>query len=278
MTSRTPGQVLPDYTLRAHNASEQSENKIHDNAVARQYGFEGGLVPGVAIHGYMTRPALDALGPQWLERGTISTRFIKPFYQDELVTVRTTVTSASESLVAVDLVAVNEKGETCAIGTATLPAEAPVRPDIADVAAAPLAAVRPPVSRDALAAIQTLGTIETPWESSEKDAGFLAEIKDDHPAYRGESAVIHPGFLVRFANTVLVRAVQLGPWIHVSSDVRHYSTVKPGEGFSTRARITELFERKGHKFVTLDVLQVSGVRPVTRNTHTAIYDIRRADA
>lgn len=278
MTSLTPGQVLPEYTLRAHNGSEQSDNKIHDNAVARQYGFEGGLVPGVTIHAYMTRPALDALGPQWLERGTISTRFIKPFYQDELVTVRTTVTSADESGVAVDLVAVNEKGETCAIGTATLPAEAPVPPVVDDVPAAPRATTRPPVSRDVLAGMQTLGTLESPWESAEADADFLAQLKDDHPAYRGEGAVIHPGFLVRFANTVLSQAVQLGPWIHVSSDVRHYSTVKPGESFSTRARITELFERKGHKFVTLDVLQVSGERPVTRNTHTAIYDIRRADA
>ncbi|HQW88151.1 MAG TPA: hotdog fold domain-containing protein, partial [Flavobacteriales bacterium] len=103
----------------------------------------GGLVPGVTIHGYMTRPALDALGPEWLERGTISTRFIKPFYQDELVTVRTRVTSADESGAAVELTAVNERGETCAIGTATLPAERPIPPSSDDVPAAPMATTRP---------------------------------------------------------------------------------------------------------------------------------------
>lgn len=278
MTALAPGTVLPEYTVRAHNSSEQSENKIHDNTVARQYGFEGGLVPGVTVHGYMTRPVLDALGMEWLERGTISTRFIKPFYQDELVTVRTTVTSAGDSGPVLELVAVNDRGDTCAIGTASLPAERPAAPSFDEVPVAPPATVRPPVSYDVLSGMSVLGTVETSPAKIAEERARVEELHDDHPAYRGETAVVHPGFLIRYANTVLSQAVQLGPWIHVSSDVRHYSTVLPGEGFQTRGRITELFERKGHKFVTLDVLQAAGGRVVTRNTHTAIYDIRRVDA
>ena len=220
----------------------------------------------------MTRPALDALGSAWLERGTISTRFLKPFYQDQLVTVRTMVTSADESGVTIELTAVNEAGETCAIGC-SLPSTAPILPVLDEVPVAPRTEQRLPVSRDVLAEMSTLGTIVSSPEAIKADAKFLDEIKDDHPAYRGDGAVLHPGYLIRFANTVLSQAVQLGPWIHVSSDVHHFSTVRAGEGFATRARITELFERKGHKFVTLDVLQVSGDRPISRNTHTAIYDI-----
>ena len=39
------------YRVRAHNIAADSENKIHDDSVARQYGFAGGLVPGVVVYG-----------------------------------------------------------------------------------------------------------------------------------------------------------------------------------------------------------------------------------
>jgi len=40
---------LPGYRVKARNTSTSSENKIHDDAVARAYGFRGGLVPGVTL-------------------------------------------------------------------------------------------------------------------------------------------------------------------------------------------------------------------------------------
>ena len=45
----TVGMLLPPHTLRAHNDAAASANKIHDDAVAAQYGFRGGLVPGVSV-------------------------------------------------------------------------------------------------------------------------------------------------------------------------------------------------------------------------------------
>src|SRR5260370_26517686 len=47
MTSRQ------SYRVQAHNPSKQSENKIHDDTVARRFGFSGGLVPGVDVMAYM---------------------------------------------------------------------------------------------------------------------------------------------------------------------------------------------------------------------------------
>ena len=78
LTTFTAGQELPRYSVRAHNGSEASENKIHDNDVARQYGFRGGLAPGVTDYAYMTRPLVEALGTAWLERGQLSARFVQP--------------------------------------------------------------------------------------------------------------------------------------------------------------------------------------------------------
>ena len=48
MTSR-----LEAYRVSAYNTAKQSENKIHDDAVARRFGFSGGLVPGVDVMAYM---------------------------------------------------------------------------------------------------------------------------------------------------------------------------------------------------------------------------------
>src|SRR5260370_37771387 len=50
MTSR-----IEPYRVSAYNTSKQSENKIHDDAVARRFGFSGVLVPrvdgvGLLIH------------------------------------------------------------------------------------------------------------------------------------------------------------------------------------------------------------------------------------
>ena len=69
--------------------------------------------------------------------------------------------------------------------------------------------------------------------------------------------------------------MRLGPWIHVESGVSLFGLVRDGETVSTRARVLERFERRGHHFVVLDVLYVvDGVRAVMRVRHTAIYEPR----
>ena len=83
--------------------------------------------------------------------------------------------------------------------------------------------------------------------------------------------------MLRFANAVLARNVVLGPWIHVSSDVSLLGIVRDGERVTARAVVVDEFERRGHRFVTLDVALDSDDRPVQRITHTAIHTPRRAD-
>jgi len=40
---------LETYRVAAYNTAKQSENKMHDDTVARRFGFSGGLVPGVDV-------------------------------------------------------------------------------------------------------------------------------------------------------------------------------------------------------------------------------------
>ena len=55
---------LDPYRIVVFNTAHDSENKIHDDATARRFGFGGGLVPGVDVYGYMTHRPVMQLGPR----------------------------------------------------------------------------------------------------------------------------------------------------------------------------------------------------------------------
>lgn len=271
-----PGQDLPPYRLIAFNSATASENKIHDDDIAREYGFRGGLVPGVTVYAYMMRPVVEAFGIEWLGRGSAQARFLQPVYHGEETTVLARVESATADETRLSLEVRNAAGETCATGWATLPEGAcAAPPDPATYAEAEVPAVRPPASDMTLRPGATLGTAKFRFDAGEKAADYLATIADDLAMY-ADHGVAHPGFLLRYGNTALAGNVTLGPWIHVSSEVHNYSLVHDGDNIAVRARVKQLFERKGHKFVELDVLFVAnGDRPVLQVDHTAIYEVRK---
>lgn len=269
------GDELPRYSVKAFNEAAESENKIHDDSVARLYGFKGSLVPGVTDYAYMTRPIVEALGSRWLEHGRMSARFLQPIYEGDEVTITAKVIEAAAGQLVFEVAALNPAGELCATGTATLDATAPEPPSAGDIPIAPRPESRPPADEQSLAIGTVLGTLEETLSRADHD-DYLSAIADDLPLYRGEDGVAHSGWLIRFANSALSHNVRMGPWIHVSSEVTHYSLARHGDHISTRSIVTGLFERKGHKFVDLDVLIIANERrPVMRVAHRAIYEVRK---
>ena len=176
------------YRVRAHNAATESENKIHDDAVARQYGFRGGLVPGVTVYAYMTRPVAERWGRPWIERGRMQARFLAPVYEGQELSVR---------LDGDELEATTEDG-LVASGTATLPDNAAPTPLVAGYPTAPVPAERPPAGAGSLGAVEVLGSLEAGFHA-DRAADYLAEIADDLPLYVDEG-IAHPGYLLRDAN------------------------------------------------------------------------------
>jgi hypothetical protein len=252
------------YRVTAHNPATASENKIHEDTVARDYGFRGGLVPGVVVYAYMTRPALDRWGRDWLERGTMSARFHLPVYEDQQVTV----TLADDGV----LQAHTDDGLVAA-GTASLPDRAGSPPDPVSFPVAPLPDHRPPASAAALD-VDALGTLEYGFHADKQDS-YLDEVRESAPLY-ADARVAHPGWLIAMANYALSQNVRLGPWIHVETTATHFSSVADGERVAVRGKVAGLFEKKGHKFVDLDLLWLAGDdRPVLHARHTAIYEPRR---
>ena len=232
---------LPEYHVKARNTSSSSENKIHDEQIARQYGFRGALVPGVTVYAYLTHPLVEAFGAAWLERGTANVRFVKPIHDGEEVRLAGVVTERDAKRLIATVTATTAVGGECATLTATLPSGTPVPVNLAMYPVAPLPADRPPATREHLAGLAALGTPVNPYDD-ERAAEYLDRVSDGLAVYRGARAFVHPGFFLDQANKALSQNVRMSPWIHVGSVVRHLGGAKVGETLSTRGRVRSLFE------------------------------------
>src|SRR2546426_7616215 len=78
---------IEPYRVQAYNTAKQSENKMHDDTVAKRFGFSGGLVPRVDVMAYMMHMPGAKWGRAFLERGLIDARFVKPGYDGETAAV-----------------------------------------------------------------------------------------------------------------------------------------------------------------------------------------------
>ncbi len=268
MSAPSAARLAP-YQVAAYNTAKESENKIHDDSVARKFGLAGGLVPGADVYAYMTHLPVQRWGRAWLERGMADCRFLKPVYDGETATVTATET---DGILAIE---VTSRGELCATGTARLPDESPApTPYGYDVVEPP--ETRPPASETSLAAglwLNSKPIAATP----DFAAQYLRDLRETETLYAREG-LAHPGLIPRLCNWALSHNVVLGPWIHVGSVVRHFSVARVGETLTARARIAGNDERKGHRFVDLDALVLADGRPVAHVLHTAIWRPRQLAA
>jgi hypothetical protein len=270
---------LPTYEVPARNTSADSENKIHDDAVAGSFGFKGGLVPGVTVFGYLTVPIV-ARFPEWLDRGSMQVRFSHPFYEGDRVVVRALAAMPGESGISIDVTAERDDGTICATASASMHADLMrgIRSPITDYQTRPLPSpeTRLPARARSLIPGTVLGTLLERVDLKPDQEGILRDIGEQLPIYYTENAVAHPIVILGMANRILMRNVALGPWIHASSELTNFSAAHDGELITVRGSIADAFERKGHEFVVLDLLLSAGDRLVQQVRHTAIYRIRPA--
>jgi acyl dehydratase len=264
---------LTIWELQAHNTATHSGNKIHDDEVARRFGFGGGLVPGVDLYAYLTHPPAEAWGLDWLERGTMQARFSKPVYEGDTVRVLPLDYTEDDQGTRTRLELRNSDDEVCATGEASLPLRTPEPPAV-DRWLEVLQAESPPAASPVTLPVGRQFGLSRHGFHADHAGQYLDDVRETLPLYRS-SRVAHPGWLLRDANYVLSRNVRLGPWIHVESAAQHHRLVNDGDSVSTSAIVTAEWEHKGHRFVTLDVAVMVADGLATRITHTAIYAPRQ---
>jgi acyl dehydratase len=261
---------MTPYRVQAYNTAHDSENKIHDDAVARQFGFTGALVPGVDVYAYMMHMPVARWGREFLERGAARCKFSSPVYDGDTAEVTEQEESGGFGI------EVRVNGKLCATGGASLPLPDSDKPRMKRYPLVPLPAPeeRAPASAASLARGTVLGTFSL-GATDEFVRNYLRDVRETDELYRREG-LVHPGTLLRMCNHALVRNVKLGPWIHVGSSIANHGVARIGETLASRARVARNHEHKGHLFVDLDVLVLSNERPVAQVLHTAIYQPRQA--
>lgn len=258
----------------AYNQSTASENRIHDDTVARQYGFRGGLVPGVTVYAYLVHPAVVAWGLDWLSRGAASVVLRKPVYDGDRVRVECKTDGLKEYRGEV----IDPTDTVCATGRVWIPDGIPEAPARRHDPPAPPPEARPEGTRANLEELRGsgLGSLRLEWRGEPPYDRYTREIGDMPDLVRPDrGGFAHPGVTLGLANLALSMNVKLGPWIHAQSEVRHCAQVPVGATLHVEAGITDLFERRGHEFVDLEVAAyIDPDRPALTAKHRAIYKLR----
>lgn len=265
---------LAVYEVEAVNYATDSSNKIHSDEVAKQYGFVGGLVPGVAVCCYMMQPPASRFGLEWARGGSFRAKLLKPTYEGEMA--RVSARAKADEPDQLEIEVKNPAGVLCAVGSASI-GPAPPAPEIENYPLAPmpeLDARREPVA-SALPKGETLGTLLYDPDHPDNEVGFFAEAREQLDICTQEEALQHPGLLLHLANYAISGNVALGPWIHTASEIQFYNAARVGESLELRGKIEDSYERRGHEFIVADLAAFGAEgRPIAQIRHTAIVKPR----
>jgi hypothetical protein len=265
------GSSLPEYRIKASIDFADPNNRIQDDEYARRHGFRAGLVPGISVFAYMSRPLVDLMGRDWLERGSADVHFLRPIYEGEEIRIGGSISSiGGDGALTLDYRASNHQGVACGVGTAKLPPKAPISEPSLDDFPAGHAKLRRPISLEAL----QVGEYMTPqvseftwnihWQYCRKT------IRDHHPLYE---RTMHPGWLASRAGQILAANYAIPAWIDVSSIIQNFHVLEEECATETRGRVYDKFERDGDHFMVLDLAVFAPNRCLAAIRHTVIFRI-----
>lgn len=260
------------YSGEAYNQVPDSDNRIHSDEVARQLGFEGALVPGVTVSAYLARPAVEAWGLDWLSRGHAHVTVNKPLYDRR--TFRVEVAPDGER--AYDATLIDSAGTRCAEGRFELPHPVPEPPTRRGDP--PAEGQRVPATPEGLRALveRGMGATRVVWSAALPMATVHRSADEMPTLLRGDrDGYANSSFVLGLTNWIVAANVDLGPWLHLETWSQHHAAIAPDTELIVEARVKELFSRKGHEFVDVDVcafrLDDSAVLSATLR---AIYRLR----
>lgn len=230
---------------------------IHDDAVARARGFRAALVPGAFLYGHVSRLALASFGPEWLARGALATRFRRPVFNGDTLTVAA---------------APAEPGARAPVTISSADGEAVADGWIAMGEAAPAAGLAPPDAPQEPTAVVEGAVVGSPERvlGAEEVARSRRAFAEEAPVYAAEG-IVHSGCLMRIAMSDAYRCLRLPePPVLAAVEGQHFRPVRAGERIAMVGRVRRVFERNGrHYFETEEHVLASGA-PAARFLRTTL--------
>ncbi len=262
------------FAAEAFNPVPSSENEIHGDDVAQRFGFRGGLVPGVVISAYLFHPAAVAWGEDWLARGRGRAVVHRPLYDG--VEFRVEPNSADE--VSYDATLIDAEGTRVGDAHAALPDEAPPPPERRGDPVAQRGHERPRVSRAVLEGLRASGMLaaRSRFGPGTELVGYLRDPEAMAPVHRpSQEHFASPAFLLGVTNWALAANVYLPAWLHLETEHQSFAPVPWESELVTELRIADLFEKKGHEFVDLELATFFADGGAVAQTRLrAIYQLR----
>jgi len=267
--------IPESWSAEAFNQVPESDNRIHSDEVAKEYGFRGALVPGVTVSAYLIHPAVVAWGEDWLERGRAQVVIHSPVYDRE--TFRVDVSSVGPSSYDAELV--DDRGVRCATAQVALPEASalPPPPKLRHDAILGRDFDRPKASREVMEQRRRdgLSAIRARWNDAAEITRYLRD-PDQMPACFSKRGFANPAFVLGLTNWALAGNVRTSPWLHLQTDSQNYRPIAVDTELVVESTIADLFEKKGHEFIDVEmgIFDRADEAPVASVRLRAIYKLR----
>lgn len=259
----------------AFNQSPDSSNRIHSDEVAKEFGFKGGLVPGVTVSSYLTHPAVEAWGMDWLNRGRVRVVVRKPLYD----TYNFTVDLSDATNNSYRAILTDQEGTHCADAFVDTPTELPEPPSMRGDPLLKKGQDIPQATLEEMQKLRDKGMfgLVARWDDKNNMTHYLRDSQKmpELLSFSG-GAYANTSYMLGLTNWVLAGNAYMNPWIHLQTESQNFTAVPNGSELICECAITDLFEKKQHQFVdvVVDVYFRDTGRAAMTSKLRAIYKLR----
>ena len=230
-------ELMP-WSTTAINLPDHANNKIHTDEGARAAGFDAALVAGTTIYAYMTHPAVQAWGRDWLSGGGGELRLRRPVFDSDPVDC------------------VISEGDDGPVVTATVAGDPRSSLELWQHVDAPSV-------RDG----DPLKPLDVTLTDVHLDYGMRCG--DDLTLY-AEEVIAHPVTWANLANSVFIDNLVAGPWIHVRSKIYHEGVATLGSKIHIESSLLDRFDSRAGERALVDMRFYADDQPVATIEHEAI--------
>jgi len=98
-----------------------------------------------------------------------------------------------------------------------------------------------------------LGAVRVRWPEAEITT-YLKDPSEMPALLRPQSdGYANPAFVLGMSNWALAANIRMSPWLHLQTQHRNFAPIYPGSELVVEQKIADLFEKKGHEFVDVDL-------------------------